>query len=47
MYRISDGWDRAVQELYGHHHFAECRLIQDAHIRARVKYPGRFVSAGW
>lgn len=47
MYRISDGWDRAVQELYGLHRFADCRMINDAHVRARVKYPARFASAGW
>ena len=46
MYRISDGWDRAVQRIDSLHKFADCRLIQDAHIRARVKYPGRFSVAG-
>lgn len=46
MFRVSDGWDRGIQELYGLHRFADCRIIQDAHIRARVKYPGRFMSLG-
>jgi len=42
MYRSSDGWDkdiRAVKEYTWVH----CRMIQDAHIRARPKYPGRFL----
>ena len=46
MYRSSDGWDRGLQELYGFHRFADCRIIQDAHIRARIKYPGRFMALG-
>lgn len=44
MYRNTDGWDRGIQELYGLHRFADCRIIQDAHIRAKVKYPGRFMA---
>lgn len=43
MFRNSDGWDRSIQELYGLHKYATCRLVQDAHIRAKVKYPGRFM----
>jgi hypothetical protein len=45
-YRISDGWDRGVQELYGYHQFADCVMVQDAHIRLRLKYPGRVMALG-
>jgi hypothetical protein len=47
MFRDSDGWNRGIQELYGFHRFAHCRVLQDAHIRARVKYPGRFMALEW
>ena len=43
-WRVSDGWPRGVQELYGEHHFADCILVQDAHIRLRLKYPGRLMA---
>jgi hypothetical protein len=45
-WRVSDGWARGVQELYGHHRFADCILVQDAHIRLRLKYPGRLMALG-
>jgi hypothetical protein len=45
-YRNSDGWDQDIQELYGHHRFAACRILQDAHIRGRLKYPGRVMTSG-
>lgn len=41
LYRHTDGWDKKVQ-LVGEYDAALCRIIQDAHIRAIVKYPGRW-----
>lgn len=40
LYRNSDGWDKDIQ-FVGEYWAAKCRIIQDAHIRGRVKYPGR------
>lgn len=40
LYRSSDGWDKDIQ-MVGEYTAAQCRFIQDAHIRARVKFPGR------
>lgn len=47
MFRDSDGWNRGIQELYGSHRFAHCRILQDAHIRARIKYPARLMALEW
>ncbi len=40
LYRNSDGWDKDIQ-CVGEYVAVKCRVIQDAHIRGRVKYPGR------
>ncbi len=40
LYRSSDGWDKDIQ-MIGEYTGVKCRFIQDAHIRGRVKYPGR------
>jgi len=40
LYRNSDGWDKDIQ-FVGEYWAAKCRIIPDAHIRGRVKYPGR------
>ena len=40
LYRNSDGWDKDIQ-MIGEYTAVKCRVIQDAHIRGRVKYPGR------
>ena len=40
LYRNSDGWDKDIQ-MVGEYFAVKCRIIQDAHIRGRVKYPGR------
>jgi hypothetical protein len=40
LYRSSDGWDKDIQ-MVGEYMAVPCRFIQDAHIRGRVKYPGR------
>lgn len=41
MYRASDGWDKNVQ-IRGSYTTVRCRVLQDAHLRARVKFPGRW-----
>lgn len=41
LYRSSDGWDKDLQ-LTGEYEVAHCRVLQDAHIRGKVKYPGRW-----
>jgi|SRR5215469_1092078 len=41
LYRATDGWDKHVQ-LTGEYNVAHCRVLQDAHIRGVVKYPGRW-----
>lgn len=42
FYRNSDGWDMNIARLgRTAQQSVECRVIQDAHIRGRVKYPGR------
>jgi hypothetical protein len=41
LYRNSDGWDKNIACLGSRTSFVQCRIIQDAHIRGRVKYPGR------
>lgn len=43
MFRNSDGWDKDIAMAGSRTNFVKCRIIQDAHIRGRVKYPGRFV----
>lgn len=40
LYRNSDGWDKDIQ-MVGEYNAVKCRIIQDAHIRGRVKFPGR------
>jgi hypothetical protein len=40
LYRSSDGWDKDIQ-MVGEYSAVKCRIIQDAHIRGRVRYPGR------
>lgn len=40
LYRSSDGWDKDIQ-MVGSYDAVKCRIIQDCHIRGRVKYPGR------
>jgi hypothetical protein len=40
LYRNSDGWDKDIQ-MVGEYDAVKCRIIQDAHIRGRVRYPGR------
>jgi hypothetical protein len=40
LYRSSDGWDKDIQGV-GSYKAVKCRVIQDAHIRGRVRYPGR------
>ena len=42
LYRNSDGWDKDIQ-MVGEYTAVKCRVIQDAHIRARVKFPGRLI----
>jgi co-chaperonin GroES (HSP10) len=42
LYRNSDGWDKNIQ-MIGEYTAVQCRMIQDAHIRARVRYPGRLI----
>ena len=41
LYRNSDGWDKNIAYIDSRTNFVQCRIIQDAHIRGRVKYPGR------
>ncbi len=41
LFRNSDGWDKDIAMLGTRTNFVKCRLLQDAHIRGRVKYPGR------
>lgn len=41
LYRNSDGWDKDIACLGSRTNFVQCRIIQDAHIRGRVRYPGR------
>ncbi len=41
LYRSSDGWDKDIQTIDGSLMAVKCRWIQDAHIRGRVKFPGR------
>ena len=41
LYRATDGWDKHIQ-LTGEYSVAHCRVLQDAHIRGVVKYPGRW-----
>jgi len=41
LYRSSDGWQKEIQ-LTGEYLTAKCRILQDAHIRGKVKYPGRW-----
>lgn len=43
LYRNSDGWDKGIAVLGERTVFCQCRIIQDAHIRGRVKYPGRLL----
>lgn len=43
LYRYNDGWDKHVLTTTWPPQAAECRVIQDAHIRGRVKYPGRLL----
>ena len=43
LYRNSDGWDKDIARLGERTRFVKCRVIQDAHIRGRVKYPGRLL----
>ncbi len=40
LYRNSDGWDKDIQ-MVGEYVAVKCRIIADAHIRGRVKYPSR------
>lgn len=40
LYRHSDGWDKGIRALKTYDLFP-CRLLQDAHIRAKVRFPGR------
>lgn len=42
LYRNSDGWDKDIQ-FVGEYTAAKCRIIQDVHIRGRVRYPGRLL----
>ena len=42
LYRNSDGWDKDIQVI-GEYTAVKCRVIQDAYIRGRVKYPGRLL----
>lgn len=42
LYRNSDGWDKDIQ-FVGEYVAAKCRIIQDVHIRGRVRYPGRLL----
>lgn len=42
LYRNSDGWDKDIARLGPASDPVQCRIIQDAHIRGRVKFPGRF-----
>ena len=42
LFRNSDGWDKNIQIL-DTSRYCECRIIQDAHIRGRVKYPARML----
>lgn len=41
LHRHSDGWNKGVRgvEIYSS---LPCRMLQDAHIRAKVRYPGRW-----
>ena len=41
LYRNSDGWDKDIAFAESRTQFVKCRFIQDAHIRGRVRYPGR------
>jgi hypothetical protein len=41
LFRNSDGWDKDIAMLGSRTNFVKCRIIQDAHIRGRVKYPAR------
>ena len=41
LFRNSDGWDKAIAYRGSRTNFVLCRIIQDAHIRGRVKYPAR------
>lgn len=42
LYRNSDGWDKNIARL-GERTTdpVQCRIIQDVHIRGRVRFPGR------
>ncbi len=42
LYRNSDGWDKNVQ-IIGEPRYCECRMLQDAHIRGRVRFPARML----
>lgn len=42
LYRNSDGWDKDIR-FVGEYTWAKCRIIQDVHIRGRVRYPGRLL----
>ncbi len=42
LYRSSDGWDKDIAPVEGIL-AVKCRMIQDAHIRGRVKFPGRLL----
>lgn len=42
MYRNSDGWDKHIARLGENTSDpVKCRIIQDVHIRGRVRFPGR------
>ena len=44
LYRNTDGWDKSIARLgEASKRPIQCRLIQDAHIRARVRWPGRLM----
>lgn len=44
LYRNTDGWDKDIIPVGDRiREPAQCRIIQDAHIRGRVKYPGRLL----
>ncbi len=42
LYRSSDGWDKDIAPVEGIL-AVKCRMIQDAHIRGRVKFPARLL----
>jgi len=41
LYRATDGWNKHVQ-FSGEYDVCHCRVLNDAHIRGIVKYPGRW-----